>query len=225
MTQPSSLRSAAMPHRLRRLLALLALALPSVAAAYTTAPSGAQIEQAYQQGKALAKSPDSGYPGGPSLVYAVPDALKLEAEHGAVDAVLAGTPLERTRFQSFLAAIGEDPITAQQARERANVPDHTLTFIVYAHGSTPEDKNFQNQFSAAQLQLGNQTFKSSSIEKSETSTSLYPKTVGEIGVRDTGLVIYHFSIPDKLAQASGTLRFTDSTGKTFKLPVNLSKYP
>ena len=155
----------------------------------------------------------------------MPDALKLEAAHGAVDAVLAGTPLERTRFQSFLASIGEDPITAPQARERTQIPDHTLTFIVYAHGATPEDKTFQDQFSSAQLQLGTQTFKSTSTEKSETSTSLYPKTVGEIGVRDTGLVIYHFSIPDKLAQASGTLRFTDSTGKAFRLAVNLAKYP
>ncbi|GAA4015497.1 hypothetical protein GCM10022631_29470 [Deinococcus rubellus] len=207
-----------------RQVILLSLLTLWPALAYTAAPTAAQIQNAYDAGQKLAQNTDSGYPGGEYLVYAVPDALKLEAQNGSVDAVLAGTPLERTRYESFLSALGEDPITPQQARERTQVPDHTIEFLVYAHGSTPEDQSFQAKFSAARLTLGGQTFNSTSTDKSDTSSSLYPRTAGEIGVRYTGIVMYHFKVPVRLDGASGTLRFTDATGKTFRLAVNLSRY-
>ena len=215
-----------MPRELtRRLLVSLALLTPGWALAYTPAPSRAQVDEAYQAGQRLAQNADSGYALKNYLIYAVPDALKIEPQNGAVDAVAAGTPLERTRYQSFLSALGEDPITAQQARERANLPDHSVEFIVFAHGLTVEDRVFQSRFSTAQLRLGGQTLKSSSIEKSSYSTSLYPRTPGGgIPTRNTGLVIYHFDIPDKLDTSSGTLTFTDASGKKFSLPVDLTKY-
>lgn len=194
------------------------------ALAYVPAPTAAQISQAVSEGTRLAQNRDSGYPLKAYTLYAVPDTLKLEAANGAVDAVTVATPFERTRYQAFLSVLGEDKVTPQQARERAELPNGNVQFIVFAHGMKPTDQNFLEQFSAATLRLGNQTLKPTRTERSDTDASQYPKTVGEIGIRFVGTISYQFRIPDALKNASGTLSFTDASGKAFRVPVNLSQY-
>lgn len=208
---------------LRHSLSLALLCL-SGALAYVPAPSTAQINQALEEGRRLAQNRDSGYPLKAYTLYAVADTLKLEAKNGAVDAVTIATPFERTRYQAFLSVLGQDPVTAQQARERADLPDGSVQFIVYAHGMQPTDRDFLDRFSAATLRLGNETLKPSRTERSDTDASQYPKTVGEVGIRFVGTITYQFEIPARLKDASGTLSFTDASGKSFKVPVNLSKY-
>jgi|GEM_PF-2535476 len=196
----------------------------SSALAYVASPSAAQYQSAFLEGQNLAQSRDAGYPLRPYTVYAVVDTLKLEAQNGAVDAVTVRTPLERTRYQSYLSVLGEDSVTAEQARARSGLSTGELEFIVFAHGLNPTDDKFLKGFSTATLRLGGQTLKPTSSEDSGVSSSQYPKTVGEIGVRFVGTLTYHFKVPATLAAARGTLSFTDPSGKKFNLTVNLNQY-
>ena len=196
----------------------------SSALAYVASPSAAQYQSAFLEGRNLAQSRDGGYPLRPYTVYAVMDTLKLEAQNGAVDAVTVGTPLERTRYQSYLSVLGEDLVTAEQARARSGLSTGELEFIVFAHGLNPTDNEFLKRFTAASLRLGRQTLKPTATEDSGVSSSQYPKTVGEIGVRFVGPLTFRFKVSTTLASARGTLSFTDPGGKKFALPVNLSLY-
>ncbi|MEW6422416.1 MAG: hypothetical protein AB1511_11935 [Deinococcota bacterium] len=208
----------------RLLPPLLALLTAGSALAYVPALSAALLQSAFDEGQRLAENRDSGYPLKAYTLYVVPDTLKLEPQNGAVDAVTIGTPYERTRYESFLSKYGEDPVTPQQARQRAELPDYGVEFIVFAHGLKPGDQNFLNGFSSARLRLGSVTLRPVAITKSGTAISSYPRTVGEPGLRFTGTLTYRFQLPRNLTAAKGTLSFTDPSGKTFHLPVNLNLY-
>lgn len=209
---------------LRPLATLLALLTGTQALAYVPSPTAAQLQDAATQAERLAQSADSGYPVRPYTLYAVEDTLRLVAANGDVDAVTIATPFERTRYQVFLHRIGDDPITATQARAQANLPDHQVAFIVFAHGASPEDQTFLKGISAVRFTLGGRTLSPVSREQSDVSLSQYPRTVGEIGLRYIGTVTTRYVIPAGLEAATGTLTFTDATGKTFNLPVKLSQY-
>ncbi|ALW87650.1 hypothetical protein [Deinococcus actinosclerus] len=203
--------------------ALLALLLGS-ALAVRPAVTPALLQAAAAEGERLAAAPEAGYPLRPYTVYAVPDTLKLVAANGSVDAVTIATPFERTRYEVFLHRLGEDPVTPAGARAQAGLPDHQVAFIVFAHGRTPDDQAFLSQFSAARLTLGGQRAPLLGTARSGASISQYPRTEGEIGLRFIGTVTYRFRLPAGLENASGTLSFTDATGKAFTLPVRLARY-
>ncbi|GMA16514.1 hypothetical protein E5F05_13840 [Deinococcus metallilatus] len=203
---------------------LLTLLIAGSALAYVPALNASLLQSAFDEGQRLAENRDSGYPLKPYTLYVVADTLKLEPQNGAVDAVTIGTPYERTRYESFLSKYGEDPITPQQARQRAELPDYGVDFIVFAHGLKPEDQNFLNRFGPARLRLGGVTLRPVATTKSGASISSYPRTVGEPGLRFTGTVTYRFQLPKNLTAAKGTLSFTDPSGKAFNIPVNLTLY-
>ena len=203
---------------------LLALLSAGSALAYVPVLNAALLQSAFSEGQHLAENRDSGYPLKAYTLYAVPETLKLEPQNGTVDAVTIGTPYERTRYESFLSKYGEDPVTPQQARQRAELPDYGVEFIVFAHGLRPDDQTFLDHFSAARLRLGNVNLRPVATQKSEVSLSSYPRTVGETGFRFTGTVTYRFQLPRNLTAAKGTLSFTDASGKAFTLPVNLALY-
>ncbi|THF86562.1 hypothetical protein E7T09_10675 [Deinococcus sp. KSM4-11] len=204
--------------------ALLAVLTGSQAMAYLPTLTDAQLQEAYAQAQRLAQTTDSGYPVRPYTLYAVEDTLKLEAKNGAVDAVVIATPFERTRYQTFLHKIGDDPITAQQAREQADLPDHQVAFIVFAHGLRLDDQTFQKNISRPRLTLGGRTLQPTATALSDVSLSQYPRTVGELGLRYIGTVTYRYVVPDSLNAAKGTLSFTDSSGKAYSMAVDLTKY-
>ncbi|WP_155298505.1 hypothetical protein [Deinococcus kurensis] len=207
---------------MRRAL-LLALLLGSALAVRPTV-TPALLRAAVSEGERLAAAPEAGYPLRPYTVYAVPDTLNLVAANGSVDAVTLATPFERTRYAVFLRRLGEDPVRPEDARAQADLPDHEVAFIVFAHGRTPDDQTFLTQFSAARLTLGGRSVPLLDTARSGASISQYPRTAGEIGLRFIGTVTYRFRLPAGLENASGTLRFTDATGKAFTLPVQLSRY-
>ncbi len=210
--------------RLRRHLITLVLLTSGGGLALIPSPGTPQLTEAYNEGVRLAQNPEGGYPVAAYAIYAVSDALKLEPQNGAVDAVVLGTPFERTRYEAFISVLGEDQITVQQARERADLPNGSVEFIVFAHGVNATDDKFLQNFSAATLQVGGQTLKPTATDRSDVSPSQYPRTVGEIGIRFVGTITYQFKLPTQAQNASGTLSFTDASGKAFRLPVNLSKY-
>jgi hypothetical protein len=209
-----------------RLFFLSSLLLLSTgpALAYVPSLSAQQIRSAYDEGQQLARDRDSGYPLRAYTLYAVKDTLKLEPQNGAVDAVTIATPYERTRYESFLSFLGEDTITPQQAFQRAGLPPYTVAFIVFAHGMDAGDQTFLKRFSTARLKLGAQSLRPTATTQSGTSISQYPRTVGETGIRFGGTVTYRFEVPRTEVADTGTLSFTDASGRAFNLPVNLAQY-
>ncbi len=209
----------------RSLLAWLALTLITGSAWAAESPlSAASVQVAFAQGVALGKQTDQPYPLAPNAIYHTADTLRLEATNGDVDAVVIGTPWERTRYQGYLATIGGEKITATRARELARLPDGSVAVLIFAHGSKPDDQDFLAGFRGVTLRIGAASLLPTEARRSGTSVSQYPDTPGEIGERFTGTATYIFRLtPDQL-QASGTFSFTDPTGKTFHLPINLGRY-
>ena len=200
------------------------VALAGAGRAIESPLSAASVGEAFTQGVKLGMREDQAYPLAPNAIYHTADTLRLEAANGDVDAVVIGTPWERTRFQGYLATIGGDKITAAQARERALLPDGSVAVLIFAHGSKPDDQDFISGFTGATLRLGAATLRPIESRRSGTSGSQYPDTPGEIGERFTGTVTYIFRLAPAQLMSSGTLSFTDPTGKVFHLPVKLSAY-
>ena len=186
--------------------------------------SAASVNEAYTQGVTLGMREDQAYPLAPNAVYHTADTLRLEAANGDVDAVVIGTPWERVRYQSYLATIGGEEITPAQARERARLPDGSVAVLIFAHGSKPSDQDFISGFTGVTLKLGTTTTHPAEARRSGTSGSQYPDTPGEIGERFTGTITYIFHLTPAQLRNSGTLSFTDPTGKVFRLPIRLSAY-
>lgn len=184
----------------------------------------ASIQAAFTQGQQLAKNADAPYPLAPNAIYHTADTLRLDPKNGDVDAVVIGTPWERVRYQAYIAGIGEEPITAAQAQERARLPDGSVAILIYAHGTQPDDQDFMTKFSNVQLRLAGRSLQPVEARRSGTSEAQYPDTPGEIGVRFAGTITYIFKLNPSQLKASGTFRFTDPTGKTFALPLTLARY-
>ncbi len=204
--------------------ALLAALLAGGGLAVESPLPAGSVAAAFNQGVQLGGRDDQAYPLAPNAIYHTADTLRLDPADGDVDAVVIGTPWERTRFQGYLATIGGEKITAAEARQRAKLPDGSVEVLVFAHGSKPEDQDFLGGFSNMTLRLGSATLKPTESRRSGTSASQYPDTPGEIGERFTGTVTYIFRLTPAQLKASGTVSFTDPTGKAFQLPVNLGRY-
>ncbi|WP_189090720.1 hypothetical protein [Deinococcus ruber] len=186
--------------------------------------TSAAVQAAFQEGQKLGRESDQAYPFAPNAVYHTADTLRLDPANGDIDAVVIGTPYERIRYQGYVAAIGEDKIGAQEARTRANLPDGSVAVLIFAHGSKPEDQEFLSGIQGVTMRLGGATLTPVALRRSGTSLSQYPDTPGEIGERFTGTATYIFRLTPAQYRASGTIRFTDATGKAFNIPVQLSKY-
>jgi len=186
--------------------------------------SAASIQAAVTQGGQLARDTSAPYPLAPNAIYHTADTLRLDPRNGDVDAVVIGTPWERTRYQAYIAGIGEEKLTASQTHDRARLPDGSVAVLIYAHGAQPDDQDFMTKFSNVQLKLAGKNLRPVEAGHSGTSEAQYPDTPGEIGVRFAGTITYIFKLSPSQLRASGTLSFTDPTGKAFSLPVMLGRY-
>lgn len=208
---------------LRLPAAALALAAGSAWAAESPV-SAASAQAAFSQGVTLGQKTNQAYPLAPNAVYHTADTLRLEAANGDVDAVVIGTPWERIRYQGYLATIGGEKISVAEARTRARLPDGSVAVLIFAHGARPDDQEFISGFRGVSLKLAGRTVLPTESRRSGTSSSQYPDTLGEIGIRFTGTVTYIFKLAPAQLKGSGTLHFTDPSGKVFNLPVNLALY-
>lgn len=186
--------------------------------------SAASVQAAFSQGMSLGQKADQAYPLAPNAVYHTADTLRLEVANGDVDAVVIGTPWERTRYQGYLATIGGEKISQGEARTRAKLPDGSVAVLIFAHGAKPEDQDFISGFRGVSLKLGGKAVLPAESRRSGTSASQYPDTPGEIGERFTGTVTYVFRLTPAQLKESGTLHFTDPTDKVFSLPIDLALY-
>ena len=209
----------------RAALAAIAAALwIGQARAYVPSPDAGQIERATQAGKQLA-IPHEGYPSKDYVLYEAKDVLSLPPENGDVDAVVVGTPIERTRHASFLHAFAGEKADAATARREANLADGWLEIVVFAHSNSRKDEDFLKQFSPAVLQLADRKLWPVSTVTSDSDLDVYPRAVKD-GMRYVATITYRYNLTGiaNVANLRASLAFDDASGKHFDLPVDLSRY-
>ena len=201
-----------------------ALSAPGPAAAADLSPGDADVAAAVARGVAMAK-PHGGYYLKDYVVYAVPDARNIYPTRGNVDAVVLGTPLERIRHAAFFATYTGQKATPAEARKRADLPAGWLSFILFVHGPDAFDNSFATKYSVARLVFANKTLTAADMKHSPPSDTVYPLATVHRN-RQAATVTYRFdlsALPD-LHNSRARLQFIDDGGKSFDLPVDLSRY-
>jgi hypothetical protein len=203
-------------------IAILALAAP--ARAVDLAPDAAAIARAAAEGRAMYK-PTVGYGLHDYAIYAVRDARAIDPADGSVDAVVIATPLERTRHAAYFGAYEKRALPPAEAFRKGGLGPGRIAFIVFAHGGDEADMEFPGKFSTATLVIGGRTLAATAIDRGGPSPSTYPRsTRGR--TRFVATITYRFDlsgIPDA-GRARARLDFTDASGKSFDLPVDLAAF-
>lgn len=212
---------------MRRACALGLAWLLGGALALTLYPTDAQLRQEIRRGLALADQ-RQGYPVQAYVVYSVPDALTLERGEGSVEAVQIATPLERARWGSYFLAIQGKAVTPEAVERQANLPAGELAVIIYAHsaGKNDEDKDFLRNFSPLRLTLNGHTRTPAKVESFGPSLNNYRDADGRVVFRWTDTLTARFDLAglsQNAANARGHLQFTDASGKSYDLPLDLRR--
>lgn len=203
-------------------LALAAVAAPS--AAVDLAPEAAAVARAAAEGRALYK-PQFGYPLKDHVVYAVKDARGIDPADGSVDAVVLATPLERIRHAAYFAEYEKRASSPAELYAKSGLAAGQVAFIVFAHGGPDGDMEFPEKFSRATLSVGDRQLEASTVDRGGASPSIYP--LARSGrMRFVATITYRFDLAGLAgaATAAARLAFTDATGKSFDLPVDLAAY-
>ncbi len=214
-----------------------ALAVSGVTLAFSPTLSSSQIQAAVKAGHTMV-SPKHGYSWKDHLVKQFDNGIDLTSAQATaeVDAVVVATPYERVRYNSYLDTYQGSPLSQKAASKLASTYANTVQFIVFAHSPTGAVKHqgFLGKFGTAELDVnGGPKLKPSKTSHSSTSRDFYDIGTGN----DTsakylwlGYVTYTFDLKPLESQGThisslkGTLTFTNSQGKTFSVPVDLSKY-
>jgi len=198
--------------------------LASAALAVDLTPDAAAIARAAAEGRAMYK-PTLGYEMADHVVYEVRDARAIDPADGNVDAVVAATPLERTRHAAYLGQYEQRALPPEEAYRKGGVGPGQIAFIVFAHGSDDADMEFPGKFSGAVLAIGGKQLTASAVDRGGPSFSTYPlSTRGR--TRFVATITYRFDLTGiaDAAHARARLAFTDATGKSFDLPVDLASF-
>lgn len=214
---------------MRRILGLaLALAGTGVcatpASAADLAPSHDHIAAAAARGRSE-MTLGAGYSLKAHVLYAVKDARAIDPADGEVDAVVIGTPLERTRHAAYIAARTERTASAEDCYRAAGLPPGHLAVIVFAHGKDAEDEEFPQAFGQASIVFADGIADAVAIERGKPSEAIYPLAETD-RMRSVALVTYRFDLsrwPDA-GTRKGRLLFTDGSGKRFDLPIDLARF-
>lgn len=208
----------------RIVLPALALALATPVSAADLAPTAQAVATAAAAGKAAYKLGE-GYSLKAHVLYAVKDARNIDPADGEVDAVVVGTPLERTRHAGYLAARTKQKASAQDCYRAAGLPPGQLAILVFAHGRDAEDEAFPQEFGSARIVFDDGVADAVTIERGRPSEGIYP--LAEVDrMRSVAVVTYRFDLsrwPDAGAR-KGRLRFTDGGGKRFDIPIDLARF-
>ncbi|AWN23303.1 hypothetical protein DKM44_08725 [Deinococcus irradiatisoli] len=204
----------------------LAALLGGLAGAATFDLSAAERQNALSAGQALAAK-HQGYPVADYLIYDVHDALQLHPDQGSVEAVQVATPWERARWAGYLLSVQGKPVSEQAAQVIDDLKSGQVDFIVFAH-SSGEGKDYQNflkTFSAAHLNLGSRDLTPVNTAYSGAAVDNYRDLNGNVTFLWSGNVTYRFDLSQMPSTPqSGTLSFTDASGKKWNLKVDLSQY-
>jgi len=169
--------------------------------------------------------PTLGYEMADHVVYEVRDARAIDPADGSVDAVVIATPLERTRHAAYFGQYEKRALTPAEAFRKGGVGAGQIAFIVFAHGDDDADMEFPGKFSVATLAIGGRQLTASAVDRGGPSFSTYPlSTRGR--TRFVATITYRFDLRGiaDAAHAKARLAFTDATGKSFDLPVDLAAF-
>jgi hypothetical protein len=203
-------------------VAMLALGRPALAV--DLAPDAAAIARAAADGRAMYK-PSFGYDLADHVVYEVRDARAIDPKDGSVDAVVLATPLERTRHAAYFGQYEQHALAPSEAYRKGGLAAGQVAFIVFAHGSDEADMEFPAKFSTASLTIAGKPLSASAVDRGGPSFSTYPLATTDRS-RFVATITYRFDLQTVpgAATAQGRLAFTDASGKSFDLPVNLGVY-
>ena len=192
--------------------------------------SARDVAQARAQGIAAAHRrrgyDDRAYP-----LFSVPDTLKIARGQGLVDAVLVGTPFERTRYAGYFAAFQNQTFDAGQARAIAGSLRDTVEFIVFVHSTNGkrEDRNFLRSYRQAVLQTG--TRRIPAAQSTTFGPALDNYTMQDKGVvmRWVGSATFRFDLRNAgpagaIARLRGTLVLRDELAREHRYPFDLTRY-
>ena len=204
------------------LMAMVALS-SGEARALVLEPHMSEIANAVRVGVKMAK-PSQGYSLKNYVIYEVKDARSIDPQDGEVDAILLATPLERIRHAAFVAASEGTSISPIEARQMANLANHEIEIVVYAHGEDGHDRAFVARFGTALL-VGPTWEISAQPTISDPSRTIYPLAQSD-RVRFVGTVTYHFDLAHTAATEFDPVRLevTDGSGKVFKIPLSFRKF-
>jgi hypothetical protein len=203
--------------------------------AFTSSPSAEQATAAAAQGMQQANSASHGYIVKPYVLYEVPDPLTLTPGAGEVEAVILGTPVERITYSGYLATLQGEKMPEARVRSLARSLSGTVSFIVFAHAPSagPSDKSFLERFTDVALSIDiPEAVSFAPVEQTifGPAKDFYNVPPRNREQRWLGTVTWRFSLQPLIdrgidvARATGTLSFTDGTGKQYTVPFDLSRY-
>lgn len=212
-------------------LAVLGMAMvrPQPSLGFTGSLSRAQITAAVRSGVTLVRQ-GRGYQAPGYLLFAERNTLGIRNGDSPVEAILVGTPYERLRYASYLAAFQGQSIGRLWADGLAHRNENVLQFIVFTHSNTSRDRNFLERISKGRLQLGRYVLTPSKAPEIFGPALDYYQVDGSgRQFRWLGSVTFRFDLSrlqgDRgLEDASGTFSFTDSGGTTRRYHVDLAHY-
>lgn len=190
--------------------------------------SARDTAQARAQGIAAAQR-RRGYDDRAYQLFAVPDTLRIARGQGLVDAILVGTPYERTRYACYFAAFQQETCSPGQAQTIARGLRDTVAFIVFVHSRSDkrEERNFLGTYRDAAIEAGGRRI--AVMQTVPFGPALDNYTMEDKGVvmRWVGSVTFRFDVRSAgraLERLHGTLVFRDESGREQRYPFDLSRY-
>jgi hypothetical protein len=195
--------------------------------AFSPALTSAQLHKALADGRSEAAS-RAGYPVAAYSLYAVPNALVIAPGQGSIDAIVVGTPFERVRYASYLAAFQGSQPGASDVADAAEA--ESVDFVVFAHGGAHDDQKFLQRFHAASIEAAGRLLQPERTTAFGPTEDFFTTTKGNRVFRWLGYDTYRFDVRSlaragvDIARLRGTFRITDPYGRQRAYAFDLSKY-
>lgn len=203
----------------------LAVACPQPSFGFAPVLNRTQIAAAVHSGATLFRQ-GRGYQAPHHVLFAEQNTLHIRKGEGPVEAILVGTPYERLKYASYLAAFQGRPMGLRSAQTIARQNANVLQFVVFAHGNGPRDRDFLRRISSGRLQLGRSVLRPSSAPVM-FGPALDFYQIDGVGreFRWLGSVTFRFDLSRLPPEGtSGIFSFTDSQGSLRSYRVDLTRY-
>lgn len=204
---------------------VMVVAWPQPSSAFAPVLNPTQIAAAVHSGAMLFRE-GRGYQAPHHVLFAEQNTLHIRKGEGPIEAILVGTPYERLKYASYLAAFQGRPLGLQSAEHLARQNANVLQFVVFAHGSGPTDRDFLRRISSGTLRLGRYVLRPSGAPKVFGPAMDFYQIDG-VGreFRWLGSVTFRFDLSAvRQNGAPGLFSFRDSAGTMRKYRVDLARY-